>query len=147
MFKSVLVLSLLMISMSAYAKIDCVVVYDKTGAQSIIPIKEASEINFSAQTMNVGSYEFITDNIKRYEFADSANLGIEEMSGDIYRYKIDPTGLIMLPTPITQDVAVYNAQGLKFEISLSDNVIDIRHLPTDVYLVKIGQSTIKFLKK
>lgn len=147
MSKIAIVLLMLMVAFNSYAAIDCVVVYDKDGNQSIIPIKEASEIKFDAQTMSVGTYEFIIDNIKRYEFADASNLGIEEIIGDISGCKIDPIGLITFSEPITKEVGVYNTQGFRLNVSPKGNVIDLTQLPSDVYFVKIGHSSIKFIKK
>lgn len=147
MNRMVTVLFMLMITISMYAAIDCVVVYHRDGNQSIIPIKEASEIKFDAHIMNVGAYEFVIDNVKRYEFADASNLGVEEIIGDISGCKIDPIGLIIFSEPITKEIGVYNAQGVNFTISPKGNMIDLTHLPPDVYIVRIGYSSIKFIKK
>ena len=145
--RKIIVSLMLMVSIGSYAEIDCLIVYEKTGIQSIIPIKEASEIKFGVQTISVGSYEFIIDNIKRYEFGDSRSLGIEDVTGDISKYKIDPKGLITFSAPIQQEIRVYNSQGLSFDIKPEDNIIDISHLPTGIYIVKIGYSSIKLIKK
>lgn len=138
---------MLLTAFNVYAAVDCVVVYDKAGKQEIIPIKEAGEITFSSQTMNVGTYDFLLDNLSKYEFADSESLGIEEISGDISGIKIDPSGLITFPMAIAEEVRVYNTHGIKCNVNIRDNEIDMRSLPTEVYLVKVGNSSIKFLKK
>lgn len=138
---------MLIAALSVNAAIDCVAVYDKAGKQEIIPIKDASEITFGVQTMNIGTYDFLLENVSRYEFADSESLGIEEILGDMPGIKIDPRGIISFPTAITNEVGVYNTHGIKCNVTVRENEIDMRSLPTDVYLVKIGNSSIKFLKK
>lgn len=138
---------ILMSAFNASASVDCVVVHGKEGKQEIIPIKEATEITFGAQTMNVGAYDFFLENVSKYEFADSQNLGIEEITGDISGIKIDPHGIISFPNEINVEVGVYDTHGIKCEVMVSGKEINMRTLPADIYLVKIGSSSIKFLKK
>ena len=137
-----------MVKLSASAEIDCVVVCDKEDKETIIPIKDASEITFDANMMVIGSDVYNMDLLKKYYFADSENLGVQEISGEIPGLKIDPKGLISFSfKPGKEDIEVYNLAGLSQTFYLNENVIDIRNLQPDVYVVKIGGATIKFIKK
>lgn len=143
-----LLLSFLLVRLSISAAIDCVVVCDKEDKETIIPIKDASEITFDANLMIVGSEIYNMDLLKKYYFADSENLGVEEISGEIPGLKIDPTGLISFRKDVgKQFVEVYDLSGMPQHYTLNANVIDIRNLHPDVYIVNIGNASIKFVKK
>lgn len=53
--KYLLLFSFFLVKMNASAEIDCVVVCDKEDKETIIPIKDASEITFDANLMVIGS--------------------------------------------------------------------------------------------
>lgn len=146
--KYLLFASLMMLKLNAYASIDCVVICDKEDKETIIPIKDASEITFDANLMAIGSEVYNMNLLKKYYFADSENLGVQEISGEIPGLKIDPSGLISLgETTRMGNIEVYNLAGISQPFSVTGNVIDIRNLQSDVYVVKIGSATIKFVKK
>lgn len=147
-FKYILLLSFLTLKLNVFAKIDCIVVCDKDDKETIIPIKDASEITFDSNLMAIGSEVYNMNLLKKYYFADSENLGVQEISGEIPGLKIDPKGLIYVEEYIGKaDIEVYNLAGISQTFSIAGNVIDIRNLQTDVYVVKIGRSSIKFMKK
>lgn len=134
--------------LSSYAAIDCVAVYDRYDEVSIIPIRDASEISFEAEVIYIGSYSFNMNLLKRYEFADSSTLGIEEINGDIPGLKIDPKGVIMFDSSLSKHaVEVWNVSGVAQPFVRNGNTVDISRLPSAVYVVKIGQATIKILRR
>ncbi len=134
--------------LSSYAALDCVAVYDKNDEVSIIPINDASEISFEGNVIYIGSYSFNMELLKRYVFADSGTLGIEEIDGDIPGLKIDPRGVITFDGKMSNvTVEVWNIGGVAQTFVRNENTVDISRLPSDVYIVKIGQSTIKILKR
>lgn len=146
--KYLLLFSFFLVKMNASAEIDCVVVCDKEDKETIIPIKDASEITFDANLMVIGSEVYNMNMLKKYYFADSENLGVQEISGEITGLKIDPKGLISFSSAIgKENVEVYNLAGIPQSYTNNGNVIDIRNLQPDVYVVKIGSATIKFVKK
>lgn len=147
-FKYLLLLSFFLVKLNSSAAIDCVVVCDKEDKETIIPIKDASEITFDANLMAIGSEVYNMNLLKKYYFADSEALGVEEITGEIPGLKIDPTGLISFSsTTRKDDVEVYNLAGIPQSFTNDGNVIDIRNLQPDVYVVKIGAASIKFVKK
>ena len=146
--KYLLLLSFLMVKLSASAEIDCVAICDKEDKETIIPIKDASEITFDANLMVIGSEIYNMNLLKKYYFADSENLGVQEISGEITGLTIDPKGLISFGESLeTENIEVYNLSGLSQPFHLIGNVIDIRNLQPDVYIVKIGAASIKLVKK
>ena len=146
--KYLLLLSFLMVKLSAFAEIDCVVICDKEDKETIIPIKDASEITFDNNLMAVGSEVYNMNLLKKYYFADSENLGVQEISGEIPGLKIDPNGLISFSSNTgKENVKVYNLSGFFQPFHLNGNIIDIRNLQPDVYVIKIGSASIKFMKK
>lgn len=146
--KYLLLLSFMMVKINVTAAIDCVVVCDKEDKETIIPIKDASEISFDANLIVIGSEVYNMNLLKKYYFADSENLGVQEISGYIPGLKIDPSGLISFSDKIGKDnVEIYDLAGISQSFSCNENVIDIRNLPSDVYVVKIGNASIKFIKK
>ncbi len=148
LIKYMLLASLLMLTLNAFAGIDCVVVCDKEDKETIIPIKDASEITFDANLMMIGSDIYNMNLLKKYYFADTENLGVEQISGDIPGLKIDTKGLISFNEKIGKEsIEVCNLAGLPQPFSLNGNVIDIRNLSPDVYVVRIGYESIKFVKK
>ncbi len=96
LIKYMLLASLLMLTLNAFAGIDCVVVCDKEDKETIIPIKDASEITFDANLMMIGSDIYNMNLLKKYYFADTENLGVEQISGDILGLKIDTKEWISL---------------------------------------------------
>ena len=146
--KYILFLFLSLMTLNTSAKIDCLVVCDKEDKETIIPIKDASEITFNSNLMAIGSEVYNMNLLKKYYFADSENLGVEEISGEIPGLKIDPSGLISFgETTIKENIEVYNLVGISQTFSIYGNMIDIRNLQPDVYVVKIGSASIKFVKK
>lgn len=146
--KYLLLFSFFLVKLNASAEIDCVVVCDKEDKETIIPIKDASEITFDANLMAIGSEIYNMNLLKKYYFADSENLGVQEISGDIQGLKIDAKGLISFSSKTEKEnIEVYNLSGLSQPFYLNGNVIDIRNLQPDVYVVKIGSASIKFIKK
>lgn len=146
--KYIVVALLIMLKFNASAKIDCIVVCDKEDKETIIPIKDASEITFDANLMVIGSEVYNMNLLKKYYFTDSENLGVKEISGDIPGLKIDPYGLISFSSKaVKENVEVYNLSGISQLFHLNENVIDIRNLQPDVYVVKIGSASIKFMKR
>lgn len=146
--KYIILFSFALLQLNAYAEIDCIVVCDKNDKETIIPIKDASEITFDNNLMAVGSEVYNMNLLKKYYFADSENLGVQEISGEISGLKIDPNGLISFSSKNEKEnVEVYNLSGLSQSFHLNGNVIDIRNLQPDVYVIKIGSASIKFMKK
>lgn len=146
--KYIFLLSFLMVKLGASAEIDCVVVCDKEDRETIIPIKDASEITFDVNLMVIGSEVYNMNLLKKYYFADSENLGVQEIFGEIPGLKIDPKGIISFDSATgKENVEVYNLAGIPQSFTNIGNVIDIRHLQPDVYVVKIGTASIKFMKK
>ena len=146
--KYLLFASFMMLKFNVFAGIDCVVVCDKEDKETIIPIKDASEITFDSNLMAIGSEVYNMNLLKKYYFADSENLGVQEISGEIQGLKIDPTGLISFGETIRKEnIEVCNLSGISQPFAITGNVIDIRNLQPDVYVVKIGSASIKFVKK
>ena len=46
-----------------------------------------------------------------------------------------------------KEVAIYDLKGNSRHFVRNDNKIDFTKLPTDIYLIKIGNSSFKLLKK
>lgn len=133
---------------NALANMDCLVICDKDDKETIIPINDASEITFDANLMIIGKERYNMDLLKKYYFADSENLGVQEISGEIPGLKIDPKGLISFgETGRKENIKVFNLAGIPQSFTIDGNVIDIRNLQPDVYVIKIGNATIKFVKK
>lgn len=137
---------LLFLSVNCYAKNDCVEVYEKNGAKTVITLNDASEITFSDNLIHIGTYDFLIANLIRYEFADSNNSGITEIEGDLSNLKIDTKGIIEFPMEV-KEVAVYDLKGNRCHFIRNGNKIDFTNLPADIYLIKIGNSSFKLLKK
>lgn len=142
----IIIFFMLIFSIETHASVNCLKVYNKIGQQEIIPIGIASEITFGDQTMNIGSYEFLLKDILRYEFCDLSDTGISEISDKISEIKINPSGIITFPHTITENVNVYNSKGIIQNVKVHDTVIDLTQLQSDMYLIVIGQSALKFLK-
>lgn len=149
MIKKILTIFVLILwNLYAFAKTDCIVLCDKENKETIIPIKDATEISFDGNLMLVGKDMYSMNLLKKYYFADSENLGVQEISDPIRGLKIDPKGLIYFDEKESKGVIeVYNIQGISQFFIHSGNVIDIRNLQPDVYVVKIGNASIKFVKQ
>lgn len=146
--KYIILFPFVLLKINTYAAIDCIVVCGKEDQETIIPVKNASEITFDSNLMAIGSEVYNMNLLKKYYFADSENLGVQEISGEITGLKIDPKGLISFGSVTgKENVEVYNLAGIPQSFTNNGNVIDIRHLQPDVYIVKIGTASIKFMKK
>lgn len=129
-----------------FAKTDCVVIYEKTGAETLILLKDMSEISFTNNLIHIGEHEFFLDKLIRYEFADSNNAGISEIEGDLSNLRIDSRGIIEFSTDVN-DISVYDLKGNSCHFIRNGNKIDITGLPKEIYLIKIGKTSFKLLKK
>lgn len=146
--RQIIMILLLAVGLSSYAAIDCVAVYDKNDNVSIIPIKEASEISFDGNIISIGSYSFNMDLLKKYMFGDSSQLGVQDIDGDIPGLIIDPNGMVSFDGSMSDaSVEVWNVTGVPQAFKRSGNTIDFSNLPPDVYIVKIGDVSIKILKR
>lgn len=146
--KQIIAILMLAVGLSTYAAVNCVAVYDKNDEVSIIPIDDASEISFDGSIISIGSYSFNMDLLKKYMFADSSQLGIQDIDGDVPGLIVDPKGIITFDDGMSDaTVDVCNVNGIVQTFRRNGNTVDFSSLPPDVYIVKIGQASIKILKK
>lgn len=143
----IIALSLLAPASLAAGETDAVILHMTAGRTKVIPLEDAHEISFSGSQMNVGLQSFPLSDIVRYEFGDKSS-GIEKIEGDLNGIVVDPSGYIdfsMLreKSPIN----IYSIDGTKHPFILKDKVIDISGLASGIYLVRIGKTSFRMLKR
>ena len=119
---------------------DAVILHMTAGGTKIIPVEDAGEITFSGSQMNIGLLAFPLSDIVSYEFSEKS-LAIEEIEGDLRGY-ID-FSMYGEGSPVD----VYGIDGIEHPFTLKDKVIDITHLPSGIYLIRIGKTSFRVLKK
>ena len=126
---------------------DAVILHMTAGGTKIIPVEDAGEITFSGSQMNIGLLAFPLSDIVSYEFSEKS-LAIEEIEGDLRGIAIDPRGYIDFSMyGEGSPVDVYGIDGIEHPFTLKDKVIDITHLPSGIYLIRIGKTSFRVLKK
>lgn len=143
----IIALSLLAPASLAAGETDAVILHMTAGRTKVIPLEDAHEISFSGSQMNVGLQSFPLSDIVRYEFGDKSS-AIEKVEGDLNGIVIDPQGYIDFSNHSEQSpVNVYSIDGAEHPFILKDKVIDISRLTSGFYLVRIGKTSFRMLKK
>ena len=143
----IIALSLLSgLSLSA-GSTNAVVLYMTANRTKVIPLEDAREISFSGSQINIGLLSFPLSEIVRYEFGDESS-SIEKIEGDLTGITIDPHGYIDFSmhneySPIN----VYSVDGTEHPFTLRDKTIDISSLSAGIYIVRIGNTSFRMLKK
>ena len=126
----------------------CLVAFLKSGIQISIPIAEQPKITFNGNVMRIGDGDYQIENVRKWMIGDPELVtveGVKSEDGILFRDGI-------LSVNKTKDVHIYNTAGMKmsFEAKSSDDgklCIDFSAWPQDIYIIKVGNETIKIRKR
>ena len=132
---------------------DCMIFNLQSGAQVVVLLEQEPRIFFGEDGIYIGTDSYQFSELKNYIFGDSENLpdNIAEVISNIKFYH--QNGLLYINNiPTNTDVSVYTLLGQVVNCPIeyySDDslVIDVNGLIPGVWLISIGNETIKFIKK
>lgn len=148
-----MVILLLVLANMTYAfKNDCLLVHLKNGQTMAFPIEKSPQITFEDGVLIISTERFQIKNVAKYTFVDSESLDVEDVkSANTISFMSDGDILKIRLKDVSLPIKMYTISGMEIAISkdldekglLSINMASLRE---PVYLIKIGDETIKIRK-
>lgn len=115
------------------------VLFLTSGSCITIPITEQPKISFEGSIITVESISYQMDNVQKWMVGDPETVGIENV-------------IIITPKKKNAQARVYNAAGVEVaarRVVEKDGRLqfDLRGLPAGVYVIQIGNETLKVTKR
>ena len=115
------------------------VLFLTSGSRVTIPATEQPKISFEGSMITVGGICYQLDNVQKWMVGDPETVGIENV-------------IIITPKKKNAQVRVYNAAGVEVaarRVVEKDGRLqfDLRGLPAGVYVIQIGNETLKVTKR
>lgn len=143
----IIALSLLAPASLSAGETDAVILHMTADRTKIIPIEDAHEISFSGSQMNIGLLSFPLSDIVSYEFGEKSS-AIDKVDGELNGIVVDPSGYIDFSMLSKKSpINIYSIDGTEHPFILKDKVIDISGLAAGIYLVRIGSTSFRMLKR
>ena len=151
--KNILTIVLLVIGLSAYsAPRDCIILHFIDGSYVVVPLDGNPKITFDGNVVQIDSERYQFTNVRKYTIADSENSGNKEtLEGNSERVSFDKDQMVVRLNSPSQTVRLHSAVGVEIPIDTKPDVngilrIPIPQSPNQVYLLTIGNETIKIRK-
>ena len=154
-YQKCLLLSLLMLFFVAHANAadTSIVIYAKDGTRSVYSLNEHPKVFFDSDHVLLKTDDtqimYPISQMLKIVFEDPTSLN--DLSKSQIGYTLRDNQIIIEGLSVGNKVMIYNTAGLLCAsfIAGSDGCLDISldSLPTNIYIVKAGDTTIKFQKK
>jgi len=136
------------LSSFAMAPAQNLVLHKAGGETVIIPVKDAAEITFTGTQINIGTTSMNLDDVARYEFTDMSGIDDVIIDCDIDGLQINPRGIIVFTNAsLCSSARVYSASGVECACTKSGDTLDFSGQPAGVYVISVGNKSLKMAKK
>lgn len=125
----------------------------KSGSHVSIPIAEQPKISFSNGVISVGSEDFQVSNVSKYLFGTDEVLGVNAVArGEILINADDANrGNVSIINYKGEMVKLYAANGIELPVKVTvtgnEAKVDYTNQPAGIYILSVGEETIKFKKQ
>lgn len=131
-----------------FCKDNCVLIYTKNAAPTLIPFESVEDISFSGDKMSIGTYNFTLQDVEKYEFADASSVISIKDDGCSLQIKFDPKGIVYFDETIKiGPITVSDISGIPCRIKTAPGIVDFSHCSPGIYIVSIGSESIKVIKQ
>ena len=151
--KHIITIVLLFFGLSAYsAPRDCIILHFMDGSYVVVPLEGNPKITFDGNIVQIDNERYQFTNVRKYTIADSENSGIIDIrDGNSGRVSFDKDQMVVRLNSPSQTVRLHSAVGVEIPIDTKPDVngvlrIPIPQSPNQVYLLTIGNETIKIRK-
>lgn len=117
----------------------------KSGIHITLPITERPKITFDGTMMSIGNGDYQIENVRKWMVGDPEEIAqsVEIVkTQDAIRYN---DGVLIVGAD--KNVHICNAAGVEMPVSVRNGQVDMRALPADIYLIRVGKETLKIRKK
>lgn len=132
---------------------DCMIIHFKEGSYAIIPLNTQPKIYFSDGLITIDNESFQISGIKKYTIADSEGTGIDEILSDKgVNYNFMNDKIYVRTAKNNPTVRLYSMEGILVPVSYDKAtegmiVIGLSSLDKGIYLLTVGEQTIKIQKR
>ena len=127
---------------------DCeksLIVLMKSGTMVTLSISEQPRIQFDGTVMHIGDGDYQIENVRKWMIGDPDEIaqGVEEARRDnaiVYKNGVLTVGS-------RADVHVWNSAGMEMSVRLRNGQVDMTAWPQDVYVIKVGNETLKLRRR
>lgn len=137
------------------AENNSLVVYLNSGATLLFPVAEKPQLTFEGSILCINTNRYQISDVKKYTFSKNEATGLQEIEGG--ENKLDFNFLegekisIRVKDPSVV-VRIYSSNGIEHAVKRESGtngsiVVDMASLMPDVYIIAVGEETIKIRKR
>lgn len=132
-------LFLLLLTMVHATASSHLVLFLTTGTRVSIPVTEQPKISFERNIIVVGGVSYQMDNVQKWMVGDPETVGIEDV-------------IMVTPKVKGTQAKVFNAAGIEVPAGVKTDSnerlqVDLKGLPTGVYVIQFGTESLKVTKR
>ena len=148
-------MTLAIILPSHAAENNSLVIYLNSGARIVFPVEEKPQLTFEGSILCINTERYQISDVKKYTFSKNEAAGIQEVEGGNsnlnFNFLEGEKIAISVKTPSVV-IRIYSSNGTEYAVKrendTNDNVvIDMAGLMPDVYIVAVGEETLKIRKR
>lgn len=132
-----------------------IIIYLSSGTTLSFSVEEKPQITFEGNLLCVNTERFQITDVKKYTFSENEAVGIETMDagkGGLALTRLDGEKIAVSVKDASVVVRVYSSKGIEQNIHkvISKDgkvILDLTGLMPDVYVIAIGDETLKIRKK
>lgn len=131
------------------------VIYLNSGTKIIFPVEDKPMITFEGNILCINTERYQITDVKKYTFSRNEEVSIQEVEDDknnaTFRV-IDGERIAINAKDPSIDVHIYSSKGMEHNVNKENDadgniVIDMAGLMPDIYIIAIGNETIKIRKR
>jgi hypothetical protein len=129
--------------------------YLSSGTTLSFPVEEKPQITFEGNVLCISTERFQITNVKKYTFSENEALAIETVEaekGDLALTKLEGEKIAVSVKDASAVVRVYSSKGVEQSVHKAVGtdgrvILDLTGLMPDVYVISVGEETLKIRKK
>lgn len=132
------------------------VIYLNSGTKIIFPVEDKPLITFEGNILCINTERYQITDVKKYTFSRNEEVSIQEIEDDknnaTFRVIDGERIAIINAKDPSVDVHIYSSKGIEHNVNKENDadgniVIDMAGLMPDIYIIAIGNETIKIRKR
>ena len=149
------ILTLAIILPSHAAENNSLVIYLNSGARIAFPVEEKPQLTFEGSILCINTDRYQISDVKKYTFSKNEAAGIQEVEGGNsnlnFNFLEGEKIAISVKAPSVV-IRIYSSNGTEYAVKRENDtngnvVIDMVGLMPDVYIVAVGEETLKIRKR
>ena len=149
------ILTLAVILPSHAAESNSLVIYLNSGARIVFPVEEKPQMTFEGSILCINTDRYQISDVKKYTFSRNEAAGIQEVEGGKNNLDfnfLDGEKMAISVKDPSVSIRIYSSNGTEYAVKRENGtngnvVIDMAGLTPDVYIVAVGEETLKVRKR